>query len=175
LTDGLNAVSTQEAQDAAAASDNVPNGTTTLEQLARVRSGTGHYDFSGAFSSGGTMTGKMVIDFANQQIGVAGSDVWVTQSGYTVTSHDGTYQPQSFSNISSSGTFNFESWGFNESGQYVGDFDISVALSNQNGTTAGQATADLTYTAGSGATPYEASSLVSSGTSTGSGTLQTGP
>ena len=172
LTDGLDDASNQASQDAAANSDKAADGATTYEQLARVTTGTGHYDFSSVYknlsgSPVGTMTGKAVIDFGNQLFGVAGTDVTVTQGGYSVTTFDNTYQPQSFSNISSAGAFNFkDAWGFDESANHVGDFDITIALSNQNGTTAEQATAAVKYVKTSG--------MVDSGTTTATASLQSG-
>ncbi len=166
FTAGLDTASNQAAQDAAA---NEKSSITTYEQLARVTSGTGHYDFSGDFTnlSGnvvGTMGGRFVIDFGNQLAVIAGTDVWVTQGSHTVTTFDNTYAPLSFSSISNSGTFSLPgAWGFDESMNYVGDFDISIALRNQNGITAQQATAIVNYVKMSGD--------VDSGTSSATGLI----
>ena len=151
LSSNLNTASTQEAQNAASSSETVSENITTFSQLARVTSGTGHYNFSGDFKnlSGdvvGTLEGRFVVHFGDQQAFVGGTDVWVTQGSHTVTTFDNTYIPLSFSIISSSGTFSASgAWGFDESMNHVGDFDITIALRNQNGITAQQATAIVKY------------------------------
>lgn len=189
LTEGLNNDSTQASQDAAA-NPQIPNGATTYAQLQRLASswmdinhtGTGHYAFSGSYSAGGTVTGNIVIDFANQLFGVADpthTDIRIaTDASHIVTTYDGQYSPQSFSQISSSGTFNFNgAWAFDAAEAeprmiQVGTFDvISIALSNQNGNTAGQATATIVYTAG---TDPLHPSPVPSGSGTATATLQPG-
>lgn len=175
LTSSLNNTVIQNAQSAAANATTVPDGITTLEQLTRVASGTGYYDFTGTFTGGsattGTISAMLAINFGNQTVCGSGSNLSITTlAGQVSTGNASFSNTQPFSNISN-GTFTFgPTPAFSPSSPSipVGTFNtINVTLSNAGGVTAQQAALTVIYT-GNVSSPV---SPVPSGSGTGTGTL----
>jgi hypothetical protein len=158
-----------------AAAETIPDGITTAEQLARVATGTCHYDMTGDFMSSGvkvgTLTGFCVIDFGSKTIGGGNSKLTITiPDGPSVWTNGVNDKPMNFSGISN-GVFSWTNADGSDGTNIVGAFStIDVALNNNNGIIAQQGSVSVEY-----AQDPRYSTSVPSGSGTGTGALDWAP
>ncbi|MFH1208795.1 MAG: FecR domain-containing protein [Candidatus Omnitrophota bacterium] len=164
VSNSMNDVSILGAQNAANdIGSTMPNGTTTYEQL-QATSGSGHYANSGTYSGGGSLFVQGNIVFGpSGSIGSGNSYISISQStrfdSTSIAGGGGT------SFAGRSGPTTDLSWHETSSG---GNFDFTVALSNNGGVVAQNAVVNVTYTNTGGSTyPTSGSGTVSATLSPG--------
>ncbi|MDD5227083.1 MAG: hypothetical protein PHV97_07890, partial [Candidatus Omnitrophica bacterium] len=150
LSDSNNDTSTTAAQDAASSSENVANGTTTMEQLSRIQTGVYHYSGSGTFTQTstsmspsayvGTLTASWDLNFGTKYFENAKVSIDTTPNGGNINVSNVGLASQPFGSGDVAAVFNTTGTNmsaiatiYNSGGQIAQDGAIKVDYSANGG------------------------------------------